>query len=164
MEAHPLTAPNRTHGVVCTNTVCAHVHRPTATPIADRALLRPPPSRQVFAAREEKQLARKAVAEGRLDEIHDNVERYGRMKEIEREQRRVVMKADDDRIAALIEQKRQLKESRIKGSHESAIRRQAVKESINTMKSTQNFKGLKKLMKRCACYYYYCSTYATPIG
>ena len=53
----------------------------------------------------------------------------------------------DDRIAALIEQKRQLKESRVRGSHASAIRRQAVKESINTMKSTQNF----KVFMWCVC-------------
>uniref|UniRef100_A0A7S2RQE4 Uncharacterized protein n=1 Tax=Rhizochromulina marina TaxID=1034831 RepID=A0A7S2RQE4_9STRA len=78
-------------------------------------------------------------------EVRDNLERFHRVEEEIRRCQAAVYSAEDKRVAAIKESQDQIVRKRIMAAHHAAISKHFVREKLEQMRATQNFKGIKKL-------------------
>lgn len=78
-------------------------------------------------------------------QIRENVERYMRINEMKRQQGLMKIIEEDKRVLMIKKSKDELLKQRNIAAHQAVVRKQMIRDKLGEMKSTQNFKGLKKL-------------------
>jgi len=70
---------------------------------------------------------------------------YKRVNEVKRRQMEAKIYEEDKRVKQLMDAKKDLLFKRNVAAHDAVLRKQEIRDKLGVMKSTQNFKGLKKL-------------------
>jgi hypothetical protein len=78
-------------------------------------------------------------------QIRETVEQYMRINEMKRQQGVMKIIEEDKRALMIKKSKEELLKQRNIAAHQAVVRKQLIRDKLAEMKSTQNFKGLKKL-------------------